>query len=70
MASIELSESVYITHLMSSFFVPLIAIISSVWMDANSGSDPLLMISANTAAKFTFLPVLFDQLVSASLLLL
>ena len=66
MANIELSESVYITHLMSSlFFIFLIAIfiavISSVWMVASSGNAPLLVMSKNTAAKPTFFPVLFDQ---------
>ena len=60
-ASIELSESVYITHFMSSlFFNSFIAVISSVWIDAFSDSAPLLVMSANTSAKPTFFPVLFD----------
>ena len=65
MVSIELSEFVYITHLMSSVFLIslidiYIAVISDVWMDASSGSVPLLVMSTNTAAKPTFLPVLCE----------
>ena len=68
MASIELSESVYITHLMSSLFCIsliafFIAVISAVWMEASFGSAPLLVMTANIAAKPTFLPVLFHSLV-------
>ena len=59
--SIELSVSVYITQLMSSFFcISLIAVISAVWMEASSGSTPYLVMSVNTAAKPSFLPILFD----------
>ena len=47
----------------SLFFLSLIAVISTVWMDAYSGSAPFLVVSANTAAKPTFLPVLFDSFV-------
>ena len=66
MASIELTESVYITQLMSSFFfISLIAIliadISAVWKDSSSGNAPHLVMSANIAAMHTFLLVLFDH---------
>ena len=48
MASIELSEFVHITHLMSYLFcISLITVISTMWMDSSSGSAPLLMMYAN-----------------------
>ena len=65
MASIKLSVSVYIRHLVSTlFYISLIAIyivvISAVWMDVSSDSAPLLVMCTNTAAEHTFLPVLLD----------
>ena len=44
---------------------PLVSliVISAVWMEASSGSISLLVMSMNTAAKPTFLPLLFDLLV-------
>ena len=48
---------------MSSLFcisILFIAVILAVWMDDSSGSVPLLAISENTAAKPTFLPVLYS----------
>ena len=70
MASIELLESVYITHLMSSpsfisFIAVFITVISAVWMDVSLGSAALLVMFANTAAKHTFHPVLFENKVKA-----
>ena len=45
-----------ITHSISSLFCnSLIDVISAVWMDASSGSAPLLVMSTNTGAKPTFL---------------
>ena len=65
MDSIELNNTVNITHLMSSlsfisFIAVFIAIISAVWMEVFSGHALLLVIFVNTTAKPTFLPVLFD----------
>ena len=55
MASIKVSESVYITHLISSLFVSL-----SLLSFQLCGWMLLLVMNLNTAAKPSFLPVLFD----------
>ena len=52
------SASLYILPILC--LLSSIAVISAVWMDASAGSAPLLVMCANTAAKPTFLPVLFD----------
>ena len=61
MASIELGESVYINHFMSSLFLPLSLLISAAWIDVSSVSARLLVMSSNTAAKPTFLGFLIHQ---------
>ena len=53
MASIELSEPVYITHLLSSVFN---AVISAVWMEASSGSVFLLVMSQILLQNLLSLP--------------
>ena len=54
---------------LSYFFISLnavfITVISAVWMDVSLGSAALLVMFANTAAKHTFHPVLFENKVKA-----
>ena len=60
MDCIQLWEFVYITYILCiSLNTIFITVILAVWIEASSGSAPLLVIFVNTAVKPTFFSMLF-----------